>query len=439
MSSLRLHRAPTWEVSDSEDEGVNGNAKTESMHICVEGVDSRSSSDNTSPTPASSTTPASTDRPSPQVHCLSPPREPTSTPLSPNRGPWSTTSPSRTAQASSISPGRKRRSREQREADKLKAKQKRGTREELRAAKAQEKEEKKREQQKRKELTEHHEGSDVLLDNLSASGWRFVINSQQLPQAICWTRELTQPGEDGLGFVEEEQVSWILDLADFIDVVISVKEILQGNEDASRQSLLKDLLEFLNRNLNKAVTMLVIGSPINSATAWDVPRLQTQIGMEDLDMEEVMVYLQVSRNISLSFFRDWQDVTQHLVAVTKALSKRPSRHLTEQAVLPFCLDGSWASGCRVSKDGSGLRQVWDRQVQQLNRVSVAVATAVTAAYPSPRLLLQAYWSLESTEQRRSLLAHLSVAAEGKDRRVGRDVSSRMYRGLSEDNPEMVLD
>jgi hypothetical protein len=38
-----------------------------------------------------------------------------------------------------------------------------------------------------------------------------------------------------------------------------------------------------------------------------------------------MVYLQLYRNVSLSFFRDWQAVTDHLVGVTKALSKRPSR------------------------------------------------------------------------------------------------------------------
>lgn len=62
--------------------------------------------------------------------------------------------------------------------------------------------------------------------------------------------------------------------------------------------------------------------------------------------------------------------------------------LTEQAELPFCVDGSWASGVRVERDGSGLSQVWSSQIQQLNRISPAVASAVTAAYSSPQLLLQ---------------------------------------------------
>lgn len=126
------------------------------------------------------------------------------------------------------------------------------------------------------------------------------------------------------------------------------------------------------------------------------------------------MYLQVCKNISLVFLDDWQKVTNHVCAVTKALSKRPfrygallnrygkcpsdstcllhfpsfSRLLTERAELPFCMEGSWASGVRVERDGSGLIQVWRSQLQQLNRVSPAVASAVTTAYPSPQLLLQ---------------------------------------------------
>lgn len=64
------------------------------------------------------------------------------------------------------------------------------------------------------------------------------------------------------------------------------------------------------------------------------------------------------------------------------------RLLTERVELPFCVDGSWASGARVERDGSGLEQVWALQIQQLNRVSPAVASTVTTAYPSPQLLLQ---------------------------------------------------
>lgn len=41
---------------------------------------------------------------------------------------------------------------------------------------------------------------------------------------------------------------------------------------------------------------------------------------------QVLVFLQVSKNVSLVFLGDWQKVTDHVCAVTKALSKRPSRY-----------------------------------------------------------------------------------------------------------------
>lgn len=64
------------------------------------------------------------------------------------------------------------------------------------------------------------------------------------------------------------------------------------------------------------------------------------------------------------------------------------RALCGDPELGFCMDGSWSGGVRVDRDGRGLAQVWTRQIQQLNRVSVPTAKAVTAAYPSASLLLQ---------------------------------------------------
>lgn len=46
------------------------------------------------------------------------------------------------------------------------------------------------------------------------------------------------------------------------------------------------------------------------------------------------------------------------------------------------------AGKQVTRDGTGLRGAWWRQIRQFNRVSPAMADAVVTAYPSPRLLQQ---------------------------------------------------
>ncbi|KAF7667696.1 hypothetical protein LDENG_00049010 [Lucifuga dentata] len=358
---------------------------------------------------------------------------------------------------------RKRRSKEELESDRQKAKERKEVRERQKFARSQEKEERKKEQQRRREAAEHtkslrpenclkslsvcidtavlqHDGSDIMVDALVTLDWRFSIESQQIPHSITWTRDLTQQGS-----VEEEQVVLVLGVTDFMDMVISVKKMLESeSEDLGEELILSPLLQSLNRDDKKVVTVLVIDLQSRDRTnAYSVhlleETLQSRLRMDILEFQDVLVYLQLCKNISLVFLDDWQEVTHHVCAVTKALSKRPFKILTEKAELPFCVDGSWTSGVRVERDGSGLRQVWSRQIQQLNRISPAVASAVTAAHPSPQLLLQEYQSLESEEEREGLLAGLLVKSEGKDRRIGPEISSRVYRCFTAQNPQLVLD
>ncbi|CAB1443967.1 unnamed protein product [Pleuronectes platessa] len=357
-------------------------------------------------------------------------------------------------------PARKRRSREEVEADRERARERREARESQRASRAQEKDERRQEQQQRREAAENlrslrpenclknltvcidpallqHDGSDVLLGTLAAYEWRFSLESQQLPNSITWTRDAPQGG-GSLGSLEEDQTVLLLSLTDFLDMVISVKKMLNsGGEETGVGSFLSPLLERLNRDARKVVTLLVTDSQQDYRTyGCGVP---SGLGIESLDVEEVLVHLQLCKNISVVFLDGWQEVTNHVCSVTKALSKRPYKLLTEGSELPFCVDGSWASGARVERDGSGLIQVWSKQIQQLNRVSPGAASTVTAAYPSPQLLLQEYQTLGSEEERKGLLAGLIVKGGGKDRRLGPEVSARVYRCFTAPNPQLVLD
>ncbi|XP_039643578.1 probable crossover junction endonuclease EME2 isoform X2 [Perca fluviatilis] len=442
MSALR--RAKTWEISESEEsdaETIPDLNRDESGQILVTvstDVRDDQSSDHKSKTLPSS--PTKTE--SSQTSALSPPR------------PDGCGTPS---------PARKRRTKEEIEADRQAARERKEARDRQRAARAREKEDRRQEQQRRREAAENlkslrpenclrcltvcidpallqQDGSDILLDTLTTFEWRFSIESQQLPHSITWTRDLIQ----GVDSVEEEQVVLVLGLTDFMDMVISGKKMLDSEGEETRMgSFLSPILECLNREAKK-VTLLVSDSQTDNRTdAYGVhlldETLQSKLGMENLDVEEVLVFLQLCKNISLVFLEGWQEVTNHVCAVTKALSKRPFKLLTEQAELPFCVDGSWASGVRVERDGLGLIQVWSRQIQQLNRVSPAVASTVTAAYPSPQLLLQAYQSLGSEEDRKGLLAALLVKSGGKERRIGPEISARVYRCFTAQNAQLVLD
>ncbi|KAM4525749.1 essential meiotic structure-specific endonuclease subunit 2 isoform 2-T2 [Fundulus diaphanus] len=446
MSVLR--RAKTWEISESEDsdhDRKSASKPDESRQ--KQTADSR-------------------DR-----EARSAEEDPTNIPHPPagraSRAALSPPRPDTSGSGGAPSPARRRRSKEEVEAERLKAKERKEERERRRAARAREKEERRQEQRRRREAADElrslrpenciksltvclepallqHEGSDILLDTLAMLEWRCSVESRRVPGSITWTRDLPQ-GEDAQACVEEEPMVLVLTPGDFVDVVITVKKMADsGGEETAMGTVLRPLWECLNQGANKAVTMLVTDFESDHRTkesggALPEQRLRTNLGMKNRDLEEVLVYLQLYKNISVVFLESWQDVADHVCAVTKALSKRPFKLLTERSELPFCVDGSWASGARVERDGSGLRDVWSRQIQQLNRVSPAVASAVTESFPSPRLLLQAYQNLGSEAEKKAMLAGLSVKTEGKERRIGPDISARMYRCLTAENPQLVLD
>ncbi|KAL4617885.1 putative crossover junction endonuclease EME2 [Arapaima gigas] len=359
---------------------------------------------------------------------------------------------------------RRRRTREQVEADRQRARHAREAREQRRLERAQEKEEKRREQLRRREAAERvksyrpetclrsftvcvdpvlvqNEESDLLIGILWSMEWKCAVEEQHLTHSITWRRTLPE-GEDAL-VVQEEQVLMVLSLNEFLDMLISVQKAQQGEtlEEELQESLFKELSQYLNTNAEKVVTLAVIG--LSSWEFWrqqqGAKALTSKSATRNMDMEEALVFLQLDKNVSVIFLEGWQDLADHVCAVTKALSKRPFKQLTEVPDLPFCVEGSWASGTQVGKNGSGLCQVWRKQIQQLNRVSSSVAAAVSTAFPSPQMLLQAYEELDSEADRKGLLANLPVRSGETERRVGPEISTRLYRFLTSHNPQLVLD
>ncbi|XP_073797277.1 probable crossover junction endonuclease EME2 isoform X1 [Danio rerio] len=287
-------------------------------------------------------------------------------------------------------------------------------------------------------------GCDVLLRTLDGLQWRNRIENEGLPNSISWTRQALQTeDEEKHAVIEEDQLLMVISPDELEDMLSSHKTVSNlsapiGEIHEGAESLLQHLYKYLSRTEGKVVTILVIGYQRRSAS-WDEDELDFQLNEHHMDTEELLVHLQLYWNITVRFLSSWQEVTNHVVAVTKALSKRPYKALCVEPDLGFCMDGSWSAGVRVDRDGRGLAQVWTRQIQQLNRVSTAVAKTVTSAFPSPSLLLQAYDELPSGEEPRKLLADLMVVGGANERRVGPELAGRIHRLLTSQNPQLLLD
>ena len=63
---------------------------------------------------------------------------------------------------------------------------------------------------------------------------------------------------------------------------------------------------------------------------------------------------------------------------------------------------------QVSKDGQGMVNVWQQQIQQFRNVSREMAAAIVAEYPSPQLLKQSYEQCQSVQDAMLLLEDILV-------------------------------
>ncbi|XP_023584314.1 probable crossover junction endonuclease EME2 [Trichechus manatus latirostris] len=174
------------------------------------------------------------------------------------------------------------------------------------------------------------------------------------------------------------------------------------------------------------------GSPV-------VPHTKAAISW--LQVEEALVLLQLWAGLDVLLVASWQELSEHVCAFTRALAQRPYKQLRESQALSFCTAGRWAASERAARHSRGLLGTWWWQIRQFNRVSPAVADAVVAAFPSPRLLQQAYVACSSERERLALLADLpvEVGQGGRPRRVGPDLSRRLYLFLTTCNPDLLLD
>ncbi|XP_075755087.1 structure-specific endonuclease subunit EME2 isoform X2 [Pelodiscus sinensis] len=226
-------------------------------------------------------------------------------------------------------------------------------------------------------------GSDALMKAFDSLECNYYIEPQEVPCSITWRRNTPN------GFS-------------------SVDDTLVKSEEENEVVLLVDPRDFLKRLLS---------------------------------VTQGLVVLQLWGNTEVLFLDTWHELSQHVSALTKAIAKRPYKKQLKTQLFSFCTDGGWPSSIRVEKDGTGLKQLWKRQIKQFNRVSPVVAGAIAAAYPSPSLLLQAYEECSTEKDRFLLLSDIRVKAEDnrRERRIGTDLSRRVYLFITSTNPDLVLD
>ncbi|KAG5854257.1 hypothetical protein ANANG_G00035890 [Anguilla anguilla] len=314
------------------------------------------------------------------------------------------------------------------------------------------------------------DGGGVLLTSLQALGCSCAIESQDLPCSITWARRTpgTQAGETQC--IPESHTVISVPVESFISMVHSHSQVQKGHSVDCGLTLTAWTLRLLARSsghtpslavidlekyfrsqksqVQKKHRQAVLGEEQGAGPGVGKRRKRKEGGQQlpdvtRVEVEEALVDLQLNTGVQVRFLPSWKEFSDYITMSTKAVAEAPFKKEREKTGFSFCLESEWAGGCRVDRGGKGLLQVWKRQIQQLNRVSPDIASAVLAAYPSPRLLAQAYGRCRTEREKLSLLSDVLIRrGEGvtsTTRRVGPELSKRLFLLMTSSDPQQVLD
>uniref|UniRef100_S4RKQ1 Essential meiotic structure-specific endonuclease 1 n=1 Tax=Petromyzon marinus TaxID=7757 RepID=S4RKQ1_PETMA len=316
------------------------------------------------------------------------------------------------------------------------------------------------------------EGGGLVLSALQALESRCVIAGRRVQRSIGWRRSL--PGlaaaeASSLESDEEEKpVVVVVPVLDFIAMVDAHKQVASSGDSGCHLSLrgfvstvmaahphcaltlaVVDVAKYFNLNrllllkCNSQKTKGQKPSKESGERRLNKRAMPAKVHVSRVDMEEALVDLQLHTSTALRFLDSWKEFADFVAMFTKAIAVAPYKREREVTGLAFCVESEGAGGVRVERDGRGYLQLWQRQLQQLNRVSAEMASAIVRAFPSPRLLLQAYARCGSDRERAALLADLLVRrGEGvvaTSRRVGPELSRRVFLLVTSHDPQLLLE
>ncbi|KAI5616043.1 crossover junction endonuclease EME1, partial [Silurus asotus] len=305
------------------------------------------------------------------------------------------------------------------------------------------------------------EGGGDLLTSLHTMGCSCAIEKQPLPRSVSWIRRATCPQTGEAMSLPEALVAIQVPVDDFIGMVHAFTQKSRAGTSEHGVTLTDWVLRLMVRNSERTLSLAVIdiekyfksqsskgrqkfreavlGNETQKRKRTDVKQLPD---VSRVEVEEAFD-LQLHAGVQVHFHSTWKDFTNYVTMTTKAVAEAPFKRERDQTGFSFCLESEWAGGQKVDRAGKGLLQVWKRQIQQLNRVSADMATAVLSTYPSPQLLLQAYTRCKTDRERAALLSDVLIRrGEGvtsTTRRIGPELSKRIFLMMMSSDPQQTLD
>jgi len=150
-----------------------------------------------------------------------------------------------------------------------------------------------------------------------------------------------------------------------------------------------------------------------------------------LEFQSVLVELQLETGVNFRLINTVNELATTLIQYTKAIAQAPFKQQQKDKGFNWHAIADTAGSVKIDKDGNGLSTLWAEQLCLFPNIGMDTALAIIARYPSPQHLIQAYedcdTQLEGEALIRELNVQMGVGPLAKTRKIGPEVSKRLYR------------
>ncbi|XP_061182597.1 crossover junction endonuclease EME1-like [Saccostrea echinata] len=292
-----------------------------------------------------------------------------------------------------------------------------------------------------------------------ALGIQYITEEQTVPFSITWKRQITSINvseENQVKTVNSEQleddVLVLLPVADFVMFVQNHKKGQYGAENEG--PTLNSYVHTVKQHLPKSIlSFVVIGMEKyfrdqktkvqrkHRAAVLSSERVDTSAdtsSVNRLDVEEAITDNQLQTDVMVYLLETSEELAEFVRTFSKAVAEKPAKKGRLQSA--FFDDG--IATVKVDKNGHGLLKVWKQQLMQFKNISPDIADAIVVAYPSPHLLMEAYRKCSDSNEQQKLLENIVVRRGAgvleTSRRVGKEMSRRIFTFMLSDNPNEII-
>lgn len=169
------------------------------------------------------------------------------------------------------------------------------------------------------------------------------------------------------------------------------------------------------------------------------PPVVTNIGLTDLQELRLRLELEMKHEytdwkLHFEFQEKTNDVVQLFARYTSSVAKLEIKRRTKTSTgIDWAINVDKERAVDPCKSTEDLTKLWIAQLQQFTQITLPIAKAIAAEYPSPCALLDQYSSLTLSEGE-NLLAELYVQRNLK-RQIGQSISKRIYKFMTCEDPD----